>query len=62
MLSVTTATNAPITIVTVWKAIGPKDFDDTDHTEEEEYHPNDLVTFEDVAYLFIHIRGFLLIL
>ena len=48
MLSVTTATNAPITIVTV--------------SEEEEYHPNDLVTFEDVAYLFIHIRGFLLIL
>ena len=55
MLSVTTATNAPITIVTVWKAIGPM-------SEEEEYHPNDLVTFEDVAYLFIHIRGFLLIL
>ena len=31
-------------------------FDDTDHAEEEKYHPDDLVSFEDVANLFIHFR------
>ena len=30
-------------------------FDDTDHTEEEEYHPDDLVTLEEVANFLIHI-------
>jgi hypothetical protein len=30
-------------------------FDDTDHTEEEEYHPDDLVSFKDVSYFLVHI-------
>jgi hypothetical protein len=34
-------------------------FDDTDHTEEEEYHPDDLVSFKDVSYFLVHILSFL---
>ena len=29
-------------------------FDDADHTEEEEYHPDDLVSLEDIADLLVH--------
>jgi hypothetical protein len=32
-----------------------EDLHDTDHTKEEEDHPDDLVAFENVAYLFVHI-------
>lgn len=33
-----------------------EDLHDTDHTEEEEHHPDDLVALEDSAYFLVHLQ------
>jgi hypothetical protein len=33
---------------------GREHLHDTDHTKKEEHHPDDLVSLENITYLFVH--------
>ena len=37
---------------------GAEHLNNTDHTEEKEHHPNDLVALENITYPFVHFTDF----
>ena len=46
---------ADVVLALVRQSAGSReDLHNTNHTEEEEHHPDDLVALENPAYLFIH--------
>ena len=46
---------ADIVLALIGQIAGSREyFHKTDHAEEEEYHPDDLVSFEYIAYLLVH--------